>query len=299
MGDRVFKLMVTGMALVIIAITVALGIVLAWQAWPALKSMGLDFIVTSHWNPVLEQYGILPLIFGTVVSSALAICIAGPIGLGIAIFLSELAPRWLGNGVGFLVELLAAIPSVIFGLWGILYLVPVLRIHVEPWLIEHSAGLPLFEGPPYGVGMLAAALILAIMIVPILSAVSRDILRAVPREQREAAYALGATRWEVIRIAVVSYAKSGIMGALFLGLGRALGETMAVTMVIGNSPIISKSILAPAQTMASMIANEFAEASSDMYVSAVIAVALMLFVLTLIINGLARILVYKTAHPSG
>ncbi|PIR20423.1 MAG: phosphate ABC transporter permease subunit PstC [Deltaproteobacteria bacterium CG11_big_fil_rev_8_21_14_0_20_47_16] len=299
MGDRIFKQAVTGVALLIVTITIALGVMLVWQSWPALKSMGFKFITTSHWNPVLEEYGILPLIFGTIVSSFLALCIAGPIGLGIAIFLSELAPRWLGGIVGFLVELLAAIPSVIFGLWGILYLVPVLRTQVEPWLIEHAAGFPLFEGPPYGVGMLAASLILAIMVIPILSSVCRDVLRAVPREQREAAYALGATRWEVIRISVVSYAKSGIFGALFLGLGRALGETMAVTMVIGNSPIISKSILAPAQTMASMIANEFAEASSDMYVSAVIAVALMLFVLTLIINGFARFLVHKTAHPTG
>lgn len=298
MGDRIFKIIIGVISGAIALIVMSLAAVLVWKAWPALRVMGLGFVVQSFWDPVSEQYGILPIIFGTVASSLLALLLAAPVGIGIAVFLTEIAPKSLAAAVGFLVELLAAIPSVIFGLWGILYLVPFLREVVEPWIIDHFGMIPIFEGPPYGVGMFAAGIILSIMVLPIVSAICRDVLKSVPREQREAAYALGATRREVTKLAVLRYARSGIYGAIFLGLGRALGETMAVTMVIGNRPDISKSIFAPAQTMASLIANEFTEATTDMYFSALVAVALMLFVVTLLINGLARLLVARTASPA-
>lgn len=299
MGDRIFKAVIAMFAGVIALLVIALAVVLAWKAGPALRGMGVGFLLQSVWDPVTETYGILPLIFGTIVSSMLALLMAAPVGVGIAVFLTELAPRPLATVVGFLVELLAAIPSVIFGLWGILYLVPFLRSTVEPWLIDRLGSIPLFEGPPYGVGMLAAGIILAVMILPIISAICRDVLTAVPREQREAAYALGATRREMVRTVVLRYARPGIMGAVFLGLGRALGETMAVTMVIGNRPEIAKSLFAPAQTMASLIANEFAEATTDHYMSALMAVALMLFLVTLVVNGAARLLVNRGTHATG
>lgn len=293
MGDRIFKWVARSAALIFVAIVVAIAVMLLVQAWPALQRAGFSFVTTSIWNPVKERFGILPLIYGTVTTSLLALLISAPIGVGIAIFLTEISASRLRTVVAFLVELLAAIPSVILGLWGIMYLVPFLREVIEPWFIDHFGYLPIFEGPPYGIGLFAAAVILAIMVIPIVAAISREVLRAVPREQREAAYALGATRWEVIRYGVLSYAKSGIIGAIFLGFGRALGETMAVTMVIGNSARINWSLFAPANTMASVLANEFTEATSDAYVSALIGVALMLFVVTCIINGLARVLVAR------
>lgn len=299
MGDRILKYITLAVAWGFIALVMSLAGMLVWHAWPAFQAMSLDFFTTTVWDPVAPTFGVLSFVYGTVASSAIALLIGAPVGIGIAIFLSELSHTTLANVIGAMVELLAAIPSVILGLWGLLYVVPYLRETAEPFLIAHLGWSPLFAGPPYGVGMFAAGLILSIMVVPIIAAISRDVLRAVPSEQREAAIALGATRWEVIRVSVLSYAKSGIMGAVFLGLGRAIGETMAVTMVIGNRPEISASIFAPAHTMASVIANEFTEATSDLYISALIAVGCVLFVLTCVINGLARLLVARTQHPVG
>lgn len=299
MGDRILKYLTLAVVCGFITLVVALAGALLWYSMPALQAMGFSFFTTTVWDPVAPQFGTLAFVYGTVCSSAIALLIGAPVGIGIAIFLSELTSTTLASVIGFMVELLAAIPSVILGLWGLLYVVPYLRETVEPFLIEHLGWSPFFAGPPYGVGLLAAGLILSIMVVPIIAAISRDVLRAVPREQREAAIALGATRWEVIRISVLSYAKPGIMGAVFLGLGRAIGETMAVTMVIGNRPEISASLFAPAHTMASVIANEFTEATSDLYVSALVAVGLFLFVLTCVINGLARLLVARTRQQLG
>jgi phosphate transport system permease protein len=267
--------------------------VLTGAAMPAIKHFGPAFLWTSRWDPVHSIFGALPFVFGTVVSSALALLIAVPISLAVAVYLVEIAPAQTSIALSFIVELLAAIPSVILGLWGIFILAPWVRSAVEPALAATLGWLPLFSGPQYGVGLLAAGIILAIMIIPIISAVSRDVLRAVPSEQREAMYALGATRWEVIRRAVVPYGRVGIVGGIILGLGRALGETMAVTMVIGNRPQIPASLFQPAYTIAAVLANEFTEATSDLYLSALIEIALVLFAVSLIVNALARWLVTR------
>jgi phosphate transport system permease protein len=260
-----------------------------------LEKFGWKFLVTSTWDPVQDEYGALPLIFGTIVSSMLALVIALPLSLGVAIFLSELAPRWLERPLSFLVELLAAIPSIVYGLWGIFVLVPLLRQSVQPWLGSHLGSLPLFQGPSYGFGMLAAGLILAVMVLPIIASISRDVMRSIPNLQREAALALGATRWETTKVVLAS-AKSGIFGATLLGLGRAVGETMAVTMVIGNRADISASLFHPAYTMASVIANEFAEATTAMYTSALVEVAFVLFAVTIVLNALARLIVWSVTR---
>lgn len=248
----------------------------------------------TDWNPVTDSFGALPVIFGTVVSSALALLLSTPVSVGVALFLTEVAPRRLAGVLGFLVEMLAAIPSVVYGLWGIFVLAPWLRTTVQPWLGAKLGFLPLFQGPPFGLGMLAAGVVLAIMITPTISAICREVFRAVPASQREAARALGATPWETIRMSVFRSSTLGISGAVTLGLGRALGETMAVTMVIGNRAEISKSLFAPAQTMASVIANEYTEATSDIHLSALAAVGLTLFGVSLIINTGARLLVWRT-----
>jgi phosphate transport system permease protein len=292
-GDRVFRRLTQWAALSLIVIVVALAAVMARAALPSIRVFGWSFLVTSKWNPVTEVFGALPLIYGTLVSSFLALLIAVPLGLGAAIFLSEVAPMWIRPPVAFLIELLAAIPSVVYGLWGIFVLAPILRNWVEPVLGSTLGFLPLFQGPPYGVGMLAAGIILAIMVLPFVVAVSREVLLAVPNTQREAALALGATRWEATRLAVLRYGRSGLIGAVLLGLGRAIGETMAVTMVIGNRPEIAASLFAPGYTMASMIANEFTEATTDLYLSALVEVALLLFVITIIVNAVARLLVWS------
>jgi phosphate transport system permease protein len=244
---------------------------------------------------VRDEYGALPLIFGTVISSLLALVIALPLGLGVAVFLSELAPRWLERPLSFLVELLAAIPSIVYGLWGIFVLVPWLRLHAEPWLGSHLGFLPFFKGAPYGFGMLAAGLILSVMVLPIIASISRDVMRSIPDLLREAALGLGATRWETTKV-VLAASKSGILGATLLGLGRAVGETMAVTMVIGNRADISASLFSPGYSMASVIANEFAEATTSMYTSALIEVALVLFVVTILLNALARLIVWSVTR---
>ncbi|PYO01213.1 MAG: phosphate ABC transporter permease subunit PstC [Candidatus Rokuibacteriota bacterium] len=292
-GDRGFRELTRGAALTLVVMVAGMAAVMAHAAWPSIRRFGWSFIVKSDWDPVAEHFGALPFIFGTLVSSLLALLIAVPLGIGAAIYLAELAPRGVRPPVTFLVELLAAVPSVVYGLWGIFVLAPWLRTWVQPALGHTLGFLPLFQGPPYGVGMLAAGLILAIMIVPFITAVSREVLLAVPRTQREAALALGATGWETTRIAVLRYGRSGLIGAVLLGLGRALGETMAVTMLIGNRPEISLSLFAPGYTMASVIANEFTEATSDLYLGALIEIGLLLLILTLAVNGLARLLVWS------
>jgi phosphate transport system permease protein len=259
----------------------------------SIHKFGWNFLTGTTWDPVKDEYGAWPFIFGTLVSSILALMIAFPLSIGVAIFLSELAPRWIERPVSFLVELLAAIPSIVYGLWGIFVLVPWLRITVEPALHKSLGFLPLFRGVPYGFGMLAAGIILAIMVLPIISSISRDVLRAIPNSQREAALALGATRWETTKI-ILSNGKSGLLGATLLGLGRAVGETMAVTMVIGNRPEVSLSLLDPGYSMASVIANEFAEATSPLYTSSLIEIALILFIVTVLLNVLARLIIWST-----
>jgi phosphate transport system permease protein len=277
----------------VIVLVAAIAYVLAGDAMPAIRRFGPAFLWTSRWDPVHNVFGALPFVFGTVASSALALIIAVPISLGVAVYLVEIAPAQTSLVLSFIIELLAAIPSVILGLWGIFILAPWVRNVVEPALSQTLGWLPLFSGPQYGIGLLAAGMILAIMIIPIISSISRDVLRAVPSEQREAMYALGGTRWEVISRAVVPYGRVGIVGGIILGLGRALGETMAVTMVIGNRPQIPVSLFQPAYTIAAVLANEFSEATTDLYLSALILMALVLFAVSLIVNALARWLVSR------
>jgi len=296
-GDAIFRVLLTVFGVAVIVLVAAIACVLTGAAMPAIRRFGPAFLWTSRWDPVHNIFGALPFVFGTVASSALALLVAVPISLGVAVYLVEIAPPRTSIALSFIIELLAAIPSVILGLWGIFVLAPWVRSAVEPVLSAVLGWLPLFSGPQYGIGLLAAGIILAIMIIPIVSSVSRDVLRAVPAEQREAMYALGATRWEVISRAVVPYGRIGIIGAVILGLGRALGETMAVTMVIGNRPQISTSLFQPAYTIAAVLANEFSEATSDLYLSALIEMALVLFAVSLIVNALARWLVARaTSH---
>ena len=297
-GDRIYKWAITFFALCIPALLILIAVEITVAAWPALSQFGFGFLTSSEWNPVSGVYGAAPAIFGTLVTSAIALVVATPLALGVAIFLSEFAPPWLRQPVAFLVDLLAAIPSVVYGLWGIFVMVPLLREYVMPFLAD-TLGLgatPFFSGPAYGPSILAGGLILAVMVLPYISAVSREVLLAVPRSQREAAMALGATRWEMIWGAVLPYARSGIAGGVILGLGRALGETMAVTMVIGNRNDISASLFAPGYTMASQIANQFTEATDDLQLSALMAVGFVLFVITIIVNGIARWLVWSVGR---
>ena len=297
-GDRVYRTAITFFAACVPLLLLLVAAEVARAAWPALSTFGFSFLTSSAWDPVNGQFGAAPALFGTLVSSLLALVIATPLAIGVAIYLSEFAPPWLRQPVSFLVDLLAAVPSVVYGLWGIFVLIPLLRDHVVPFFRDtlHLGSTPLFSGPTYGPSMLAAGVILAIMVLPYISAVSREVLMAVPRSQREAALALGATRWETIWGAVLPYARSGIVGGVILGLGRALGETMAVTMVIGNRHEISASLLAPGYTMASLIANQFSEATNDLHLSALMAVGFTLFVVTLLVNGIARWLVWRVAR---
>jgi phosphate transport system permease protein len=292
-GDRVFTGVLRVVAASFVALVLALVVTLVVASVPAIRTFGWRFIVGTDWDPVAESFGALPFIYGTLLSSLVAMALAVPLGIGAAIFLAELAPFWIRPPVGFLIELLAAVPSVVYGLWGIFVLAPLMRVWVQPALGASLGFLPLFRGAPYGVGMLTAGIILAIMTVPFITTVGREVLLAVPNHQREAALALGATRWETTRMAVLNYARSGLIGAVLLGLGRALGETMAVTMVIGNRPEISASLFAPGYTMASVLANEFTEATSDVYLSALVEIGLLLLVVTVIVNALARLLVWS------
>jgi phosphate transport system permease protein len=296
MADRAFVGVAGLFAAAIVALVLLIAFELARSSTLAWDTFGLGFLTSTRWDPVARRFGALPYIYGTIVSSLLALVIGAPLGLGAAIFLSELAPRWMRTPVSFLIEMLASIPSVVYGLWALFVLVPIVRELIEPAL-KNTLGqaLPLFQGPPYGVGMLSAGLVLAIMILPTIAAISRDILLAVPREQREGLLALGATRWEVISTVVLPYARAGILGAVILGLGRALGETMAVTMVIGNRGEISASLFALADTMASVIANQFTEASYPLYLSALVELGLVLFGVTILLNVIARWLVWRVS----
>ena len=297
-GDTIFRGLMLLVALFVVAIVIAMVIALASDSMLSIRQFGFGFLTSSQWNPVKGEYGALPFIYGTVVSSLIALLISVPFSLGIAVFLVEQAPHYIARPVGFLVELLAAIPSVVYGLWGIFVLAPFLRVHVEPPLARWLGWLPFFQGSITGIGLLTGGIILAIMVTPIISAVVRDVLAAVPGSQREAALALGATKWEMIRVVLVNGAP-GIAGAVILGLGRALGETMAVTMVIGNRPQISASLFDPSYTIASAIANEFTEATQDLYLSALVELGLILFLVTFVVNGIARILVWNVTRKTG
>jgi phosphate transport system permease protein len=292
--DLGFQLGTGLMGAVLLAIVCAIGYELVRQSMASIQKFGLAFWRTDVWDPVAGQFGALPFIWGTLYSSILALAISTPIALGIAVFISELCPAWLRQPLVFLTELLAAIPSIVYGLWGIFVLVPAIRA-LEAAMPESLRHLPLFSGPPLGVGMLSAAVILAVMVIPFSSSVSREVLKSVPAAQREAAYALGATRFEAIRAALF-YARTGIVGAVMLGFGRALGETMAVTMVIGNSRKVSLSLFAPQYTMAAVIANEFTEAADALYLAALVEIGLVLFVITLLINSLSRLLIWSMAR---
>ncbi|MGA2247512.1 MAG: phosphate ABC transporter permease subunit PstC [Verrucomicrobiota bacterium] len=296
-GDRAFKGLTLLMALSVFVLIVLIGYELAQGSSTAVRLFGWHFLVSSEWDPPNEKFGALPFIFGTLASSAIALLLAVPLSIATAVYLTELAPLWIRQPLTIFIELLAAVPSVILGFWGIFVMVPFLRATIFPWLQKVLGFLPLFQGPIFGPSVLAGGIIVAIMILPIITSVAREILRSVPGLQREAAYALGATRWEVTRIAVLSYAKKGLFGAVILGLGRALGETMAVTMVIGNSPQIAKSLFAPGYTLASVVANEFSEATTDTYLSALFEIGLVLLGVTVVVNALAQILLKTFAGP--
>jgi len=295
-GDQVFRVALTALALALPLLLVALVGQLFVSAWPAIKRFGFSFLWSSVWDPVAEVFGAAPMLFGTLASSLLALLIAVPLSLGVSIYLTEFAPKWLRQPIAFLVELLAAIPSVVYGLWGIFVLIPFLRGHVIGPLRAVLGWTPFVSGVFYGNSLLAGGIILAIMIVPYIAAVSREVLLAVPGNQREAALGMGATRWEAVWTAVVPYGRAGLIGAVILGLGRALGETMAVTMVIGNRHDIGLSVLQPAYTMAAAIANEFSEATTNLYLSALFEVGLILFFVTVVVNALARLLIWRVAR---
>jgi phosphate transport system permease protein len=298
-GDKVFPKLTLVFALIIVGILVGFIFVLYRDALPAIREFGLSFFTSSAWDPVNRIFGALPSVYGTLVTSAIALLFGVPISLGAAIFLSEVAPSWLRGPVSFLVELLAAIPSVIIGLWGIFIMVPALK-PVEVWLSEHLGFLPIFDGTVFvGLNIFSAGIILTFMIIPIITAVSRDAIRAVPDTQREAMLALGATRWETIRRAVLPYCRSGLVGAIILGLGRAFGETMAVTMVIGNADVVTAFLFSPGTTIASKIASSFSESSNRMMSASLIELALILFGITLFVNVIARVLVWRMTSVKG
>jgi len=294
--DRIFKSAMISCGLAVIGLLVLIVYELMTGSSLSRHTFGLRFFAAQDWDPVNERFGALPFIYGTLVSSLVALIIAVPLSVGVAVFTTEMCPRGLRNPLSFFVELLAAIPSVIYGLWAMFILVPVLRSYVQPFLAQWFGWTGLFSGPPFGVGMLAAGIILAIMIVPIISSITREVLMVVPQHQREGVLALGATRWEMIRVGVLRNARAGIVGGIILGLGRALGETMAVTMVIGNSPQIARSLFAPGYTMASVLANEVSEATGDVYRSALIEIGLALFLVTIIVNALAQVLVWTVTR---
>ncbi|HTM27527.1 MAG TPA: phosphate ABC transporter permease subunit PstC [Vicinamibacterales bacterium] len=294
--ELVFRIGTGVFAAFIVVLVAAIGFELWRQSQLSISRFGWQFWQTDTWNPVSGEFGARPFIWGTLYSSILALLVATPIALGIAIYISELAPSWQQRPLVFLTELLAAIPSIVYGIWGMFVLVPFVRrleVATPAWM----KATPLFSGPPYGVGMLSAAIILSIMVIPFTSSVAREVLKAVPAAQREGAYALGATRWEAIRMALF-YARTGIVGAVMLGFGRALGETMAVTMVIGNTPRISTSLYAPQYTMAAVLANEFTEAAGQLYIDALIEIGLVLFVITLIVNTISRAFIWSLGRQT-
>jgi phosphate transport system permease protein len=296
--DEIFRWIIVLSAVSVFVIVLLVVWELVDKSRLSLHQFGIKFFYGHDWDPNNDSFGAMPFIYGTLVSSLLALLLAVPLSIGVAVYITEMCPQRLRAIISFLVELLAAIPSVIYGLWGIFVLAPLLRDYVEPFLAKTLGWTGLFTGPMYGLGMLAAGIILAIMVVPVIASITREVMTAVPQNQREAVLALGATRWEMIRMGVLRNARIGIVGGVILGLGRALGETMAVTMVIGNRPEVAKSLFAPGYTMASVIANEFSEASGDMYLSALVEIGLALFIVTLIVNALARLLVWSITGGS-
>ena len=297
MGDVVFRHITRAAALAVLIILGGIIVSLVWGSLPALRTFGVSFLYQEVWNPVTEQFGAIAPIYGTIVTSLIAMLIAVPVGLFIALFLTELCPMWLRRPIGIAIELLAGIPSIIYGIWGLFVFAPFLQQYVQPFLIELFGNIPLlsilFAGPPYGIGIFTAGLILAIMVLPFITSISRDVFEAVPPVLKEAAYGLGCTTWEVARYVVLPYTRVGVIGGIMLGLGRALGETMAVTFVIGNAHRISGSLLAPGTTISATIANEFTEAVGDLYTSALIALGLILFVITFIVLAIARLLLMR------
>jgi phosphate transport system permease protein len=298
-SDRAFRVALLGATLLFVALIAGLFVELVHGSWESIVTFGAGFLWSSEWNPVTNHFGALPFIYGTVVSSAIAIVIAGVVGISAAVFLAEFAPAVVARPVSFFIELLAAVPSVVFGLWGLFVLAPILSQTVEPFLQRYLGFLPLFSGPIYGVGLFTAGLLLALMIVPTVAAIARDLIQAVPNELREASIALGATRWETATRVVLPSARAGIVGACVLALGRALGETIAATMVIGNRPAISASLFAPGYTLSSVIANEFTEATSSIYLSALLELGLILFVVSVVVNGGARVLMWSMLRSLG
>jgi phosphate transport system permease protein len=303
LGDRTFKAITLAAALLVLALLAGVMLALVHGSLPAWRAFGLEFLITEKWNPVTEKFGALAPIYGTVVTSTIAMLIGVPISLGIAIFLTEICPERLKRSIGTAIELLAGIPSIIYGIWGLFVFAPWFQAHVQPFLIDTFAGVPvlnqLFAGPPYGIGMLTAGLILAIMVLPFITSITREVFETVPPVLKEAAYGIGCTRWEVIRRVVIPFTRVGIIGGVMLGLGRALGETMAVTFVIGNAHKIFPSILAPGTTISAAIANEFTEATGDLYTSALIALGLILFFITFIVLAAARLMLMRMARQEG
>jgi phosphate transport system permease protein len=297
LGDRIILGAFEAAAWLVLLVVIALFVTLAIAAWPAVKTVGIHAVQSAVWDPNSGKYGVLSFIYGTLVTSAIALLLAGPIGVGAALLLAEIAPQRLANPVAMLIELLAAVPSIVFGIWGLFVLAPVMRTHVEPALAHWFGFLPIFQGYFYGVGFLTAGVLLAIMILPTVSAITREIFGAVPRDQREAMLALGATKWEMLTRAVIPYARSGIIGALVLALGRALGEAMAVVMVIGNRPAISASLFSPGYSMAAVLANEFTEATGQQYLAVLIGIGSLLFILSMLVNIVARLLVWSVGVP--
>jgi len=301
--ESVFGTATTFCAVLVLALLVGVIVTLVYGSWPAIKTFGWDFLTRVKWNPVNDEFGALAPLYGTAVTSVLAMFIAVPLSFGIAVFLTETCPNWLRGPISTAIELLASIPSIVFGIWGLFVLAPILQHSVQPWLIDHLGPLPvigpLFQGPPYGIGVLTASVVLAVMVIPFITAVMREVFRMAPRSLKEAAYGMGATQWNVVWDVVVPWSRTGIVGGIMLGLGRALGETMAVTFVIGNAHRISPSILAPGTTISAAIANEFTEADGDLYTSALIALGLLLFLLTFVIIGSARLMLLRLEANSG
>lgn len=295
-GDEIARLVTFLFAASVVLFTLLIVVELWRESYLPRHKFGLGFLVTSVWDPIFDNFGALPFIFGTLATSAVALLISVPLGIGAAIFLAEMAPARVSDTLEFFIDLLAAVPSVIYGLLGVFILIPLMREYVQPFLKSTLGFLPFFQGPAYGVGFLTAGIVLAIMVIPYIISVSREVLLSVPRDQREAALALGSTRWESTWKVVVPFARTGIMGSIFLALARALGETMAVTMVIGNTPTISASLFSPGYSIAAVIANEFTEATGDLYLQALIELGLVLFLLTFLLNGAARLLIVVTTH---
>ena len=291
--DQLFSFIVKSLAFLFISLFFSMAVIIFFKAWPAFKEFGFSFFTNSVWDSWKQEFGVLALVYGTLLSSLLALLIAVPVSIAFALFLNEIAPRWLSVSLGFVVEMLAAIPSIVYGLWGLFVLAPFLREHVQPFLSFHFGSFPLFSGPYYGIGMMCAGFILAIMIIPTISSLCKEVFRAIPRANKEAVLSLGTTRWEMFKVAILKGGMSGIIGAVVLGFGRAFGETMAVTMVIGNKVGLSSSLLAPSQTMASVLATQYAEADTRLHLASLTAVGLTLFIVSLLFNSLSILFLWK------